>query len=147
MPEDFSLVYWHWYAFALVLIILEILAPGVIFLWLAIGAVAAGSLVALLPEVVWYVQFATFAVATALSLLLGHNLLRRATAVEDGDSLNQRSQALVGSEAVLIEGIANGVGRIRLGDTSWAVTGPDSPAGTRVRVVAAEGARLRVERT
>ncbi|MFA5123658.1 NfeD family protein [Zavarzinia sp.] len=141
------MVYWHWYAFALVLIILEILAPGVIFLWLAIGAVAAGSLVALLPEVVWYVQFATFAVATALSLLLGHNLLRRATAVEDGDSLNQRSQALVGSEAVLIEGIANGVGRIRLGDTSWAVTGPDSPAGTRVRVVAAEGARLRVERT
>jgi membrane protein implicated in regulation of membrane protease activity len=41
---------------------------------------------------------------------------------------------------------AGGHGRLRLGDTTWAATGPDGlPAGARVRVVGAQGTVLRVE--
>jgi membrane protein implicated in regulation of membrane protease activity len=48
---------------------------------------------------------------------------------------------------VVEEAIAHGRGRVRIGDTLWLVEGPDAPAGAQVRVTAAEGAVLQVERT
>jgi membrane protein implicated in regulation of membrane protease activity len=41
--------------------------------------------------------------------------------------------------------IVNGSGTVRVGDTVWRVTGPDSPAGSRVKVTRADGATLYVE--
>ncbi len=139
-----TLVYWYWYALAGVLIILEMLVPGIVFLWLAIGAVVAGSALLAVPDLLWYYQFAIFAVASALSLLFGRNLLRRTGQEAAARGLNERGRALIGVEAALIEAIVNGSGRVRIGDTSWAVTGEDLPVGTRVRVVAADGPRLTV---
>ena len=42
--------------------------------------------------------------------------------------------------------ILNGVGKLRVDDSQWRIAGPDLPEGSRVRVVRAEGATLRVER-
>jgi membrane protein implicated in regulation of membrane protease activity len=42
--------------------------------------------------------------------------------------------------------MAGGEGRIRVGDSSWRVTGPELLAGTQVRVVRVEGATLVVEK-
>jgi membrane protein implicated in regulation of membrane protease activity len=41
--------------------------------------------------------------------------------------------------------ILAGRGRVRLGDGSWTVVGPDMVAGARVRVAAVDGTELRVE--
>ena len=41
--------------------------------------------------------------------------------------------------------ILGGQGRVKLGDGSWTVTGPDMAAGSRVRVAAISGNELRVE--
>ncbi len=38
-----------------------------------------------------------------------------------------------------------GQGRVKLGDGSWAVTGPDMAAGSRVRVTEVRGTELGVE--
>ena len=43
------------------------------------------------------------------------------------------------------EPIVNGYGRLRLGDSSWRIAGPDLAVGQRVRVVGADGALLKVE--
>jgi membrane protein implicated in regulation of membrane protease activity len=40
--------------------------------------------------------------------------------------------------------IIDGSGTIRVDDTIWRVTGPDVPAGSRVRIVQADGASLTV---
>ena len=40
--------------------------------------------------------------------------------------------------------IENGVGRVRVGDSDWRATGPDAPAGSRVRVVGADGSTVQV---
>jgi inner membrane protein len=37
------------------------------------------------------------------------------------------------------------VGKVHVDDTQWRVSGVDSPAGKRVRVVGVDGAVLRVE--
>ena len=41
--------------------------------------------------------------------------------------------------------IENGVGKAKVGDTYWRVTGPDTPQGEKVKVVGFEGATLKVE--
>jgi inner membrane protein len=63
----------------------------------------------------------------------------------DQPDLNRRPAQLVGRVMVIEEAIAHGRGRARMGDTLWEVEGPDTPAGARVRVTAAQGAILRVE--
>ena len=64
----------------------------------------------------------------------------------DQPDLNRRSVQLVGRVGVVEEAIAHGRGRVRIGDTLWLVEGPDAPAGAQVRVKAAQGAVLQVER-
>ena len=40
--------------------------------------------------------------------------------------------------------VFDGNGTVRIGDTVWRVAGPDTPAGTRVKVVQVDGANLTV---
>ena len=56
-----------------------------------------------------------------------------------------RGDSLVGKTIVLDTPILGGQGRVKLGDGSWTVTGPDMVAGSRVRVAAVSGTELRVE--
>jgi membrane protein implicated in regulation of membrane protease activity len=58
--------------------------------------------------------------------------------------LNRRAEALVGRVFTLEKPIIDGSGTVRIDDTIWRVAGPDTPAGTRVRVVEAKGANLTV---
>ena len=46
---------------------------------------------------------------------------------------------------MLDEPIRDGIGRLALDDTVWRVQGPDLAAGSRVRIVEADGALLKVE--
>jgi len=64
----------------------------------------------------------------------------------DQPALNRRSVQLVGRVVMVDEAITHGRGKVRIGDTLWLVEGPDTPAGAQVRVTAAQGAVLRVER-
>jgi membrane protein implicated in regulation of membrane protease activity len=57
------------------------------------------------------------------------------------------AQALVGKEYTLWKPIAGGKGVLRIAGVDWALKGADVPAGTRVRVVGAEGQTLKVEAT
>jgi membrane protein implicated in regulation of membrane protease activity len=60
-------------------------------------------------------------------------------------NLNARGDSLVGRTIVLDTPILGGQGRVKLGDGSWTITGPDMAAGSRVRVAACSGNELRVE--
>jgi membrane protein implicated in regulation of membrane protease activity len=46
---------------------------------------------------------------------------------------------------VLHEAIHEGRGKVKAGDSLWLVSGPDLPAGTRVRVTGQDGVILKVE--
>jgi inner membrane protein len=64
----------------------------------------------------------------------------------DQPDLNRRPDQLVGRVVAVEEAITHGRGKVRIGDTLWIAEGPDAPAGAEVRVTAAQGAVLRVER-
>lgn len=47
--------FWHWWVLALVLLALEIAAPGTFFLWLAVAAGVVGLILLLLPALAWQI--------------------------------------------------------------------------------------------
>ena len=63
----------------------------------------------------------------------------------DQPALNRRTAALVGQVVVLERAIVDGRGRVQIADAYWDVTGPELPAGTRVRIVGGDAMDLQVE--
>ena len=134
---------WHWWVLGALLLILEVVAPGVFFVWLALAALVLGLLTLLLPLGVG-VQLVLYATLCVASIFLGRRLLARLPHSAEADTLNQGGQRLIGRSVVLTEAIVNGQGRARVGDGTWSVHGPDVPAGTPVVIVSAEGTTLGV---
>ena len=140
-----KIVFWYWWVLAAVLFILEMTLPGVVFLFLALGAAAAGLLLALSSGASVELQLAAFAVVSVASAVALRPTLKRWQGRSTGAPLNARGEALVGKTFVLDSPILAGRGRVKLGDGSWIVTGPDMVAGARVRVSAVNGTELTVE--
>ncbi|MBL8631441.1 MAG: NfeD family protein [Rhodospirillaceae bacterium] len=140
-----SLNFWGWWLFALALFVIELLAPGVFFLWLGLAAVVVGFIVLLLPELGWQVDFAIFAVLSVISAVMGPRYWKPNAGENPDPTLNQRGSQYVGQVYTLETAIENGHGRVTVADGSWLVSGPDLPQGAKVRVVGVEGAKLKVE--
>lgn len=139
---------WNWMVLGFALLALEILVPGVFLLWIGIAAILTGALSLQLWEWgfwTWQVQVLVFLGLALVSAFAGKKIMRGAEQETDEPLLNRRAEQMVGRTATLAEPIAEGVGRVKLGDTVWRVFGPDLPAGTRVRIVAARGGDLTVE--
>ena len=77
-------------------------------------------------------------------LVISRRFFSPASIESDQPKLNKRVQQYVGRTFVLEEAIVNGRGSLRVGDSLWHVTGPDTSAGARVEVTGAEGATLTV---
>jgi inner membrane protein len=142
-PSFMHLAPWHWWVLGAALLILEVFAPGIFFVWLGLAALAVGVLLLALPLPV-ALQLLLFAALSVLSIFLGRRLLARLPHSAEADSINQGASRLIGRQVVLTEAIVNGQGRARIGDGFWTVRGPDAPAGRTVQIVAADGATLTV---
>jgi membrane protein implicated in regulation of membrane protease activity len=135
---------WNWLIVGFILMALELLAPGVFLFWLGLAAMLTGVL-SLLVEPPWQAQILMFAVFTAAAVPLWRRVAGRATSASVSNPfLNRRTDALVGRVCTLDKPIIDGAGTIRIDDTIWRVSGPDTPAGSRVRIVQADGASLTV---
>jgi membrane protein implicated in regulation of membrane protease activity len=145
LPSFESVQPWHWWVLGAVLLILEVAAPGVFFVWLALAAFTLGLLVFVLPLPVT-VQLLLFAGLSLAAVLIGRRYVAHLpVGGEDGEGLNTGAQRFVGRTLTVTSPIQNGVGRVRVGDSDWRATGPDLPAGATVRVVDADGSTLVVE--
>ena len=140
-----TIVFWYWWALAAVLLIFEMMLPGVMFLFLAAGAAVCGLILLIAPGTALELQLFVFAIVAVASAVLLRKPLRRLQGRSGEATLNERGQSMVGRTFVLDQPILNGRGRVTLGDGSWIVTGPDMVAGAKVRVAAVTGTELRVE--
>ena len=141
-----QITFWHWLIAGIVFVVIEILLPGVVFLWVGIAAGVTGLVLLAVPGMSWETQFLVFAVLAVISVAAGRNWVKRRPTVSDHPDLNRRGRRLVGSVLSLEGPIVNGAGRVRAGDGTWKVKGRDLPAGARVRVTGVEGATLLVEK-
>lgn len=146
-PLPGEIVYWHWLAFAALLVAVEVVVPGVMFLWLGIAAGLTGLLMLVLPGLAWEIQILLFAIFSVASVYLGRRAFGRRGPISDHPALNRRARRLVGQSFTLDAPTIDGRGRMRVADSTWSVTvdgSGDLPAGTRVRVTGADGTRLRI---
>jgi len=136
---------WFWWALALLLLAAEALVPGVFLLWLGLAAGGTGVLKLLMPGMAPVVQWIAFSVLSLVSVGVAWQIRRRSSVkATDQPLLNQRSAQLLGRVYPLDTAIVNGRGRLKIGDAFWHVEGPDTAAGTRVRIVGVHDMVLRV---
>lgn len=141
---------WSWFIIGLVLLVGEVLLPGVFLIWFGLSAIAVGTLTLLaLTDVSWWpwqAQIVAFGVLALVLALVGRRVFPADTENDDASKINDPLGRLTGSEASLDEAIENGHGRVKLGDTTWRVrSATDIPAGTKIRVIGNEGGALLVE--
>lgn len=139
-----TLSYWHWYGVAVVLLILEfLLMTSGFLLWLAIAAGAVGLLLWLFPLFAWPYQMLVFSLGGIVcsvvwwAFLLGHRSVKMG---------RRKGEQFKGKVFTLGAAIIAGKGTLSIGNSVWRVTGPDLPAGSKVRVVNVEKGSLQVRK-
>ena len=138
-------LFWHWWVAAVVFVVIEIFAPGFIFLWLGVAAAVVGLLMWFDPGMAWEYQLLVFALVSVAAIFAWRAFARRNPPESDHPNLNRRGTQYVGRQFTLEEAIVNGTGVLRVDDTRWKVEGDDLPAGSRVTVIGVEGTVLKVE--
>ena len=129
-----------WLIAGLVLMLLEVVAPGVFLMWLGLAALGTG-LVAQVVAPGFALQVVVFAVFAAVAITIG----LRVRTPRNAAQLNTPASGLVGRAAVALE-FHGRTGRVRVGDSDWSArlaTGTEPPAPqTMLRVVAVDGTTL-----
>jgi len=138
-----SLGVWDWFIVGGLLLILEILAPGVFMLWLGLAALLVG-LISLAIDWSWQAQFVAFAGFAVAAIPLWRRLAAKVEAPTDQPFLNRRAEALVGRVFTLERPIVDGIGTMAIDDSVWRITGTDAPAGSHVKVTRVDGTALQV---
>ncbi len=147
MELDQSSVHWYWFSAGIFLIALEAFVPGAVLLWFGVSALVTGF-IALGTDLDLNAQMIIFSVlAVSCTVLFKVYQKRNPPSPEDdaASQLNHPGQHLVGRSLQLATAIQDGVGRVKVADSTWRCSGPDLPQGSEVRVVAVNGTTLLVE--
>ena len=136
---------WVWFVAAGIFLMLELLSPGVFFIWLGIAAAITG-IIDNLHDLPWQGELVLFAFLAVVSVVIGRRLYA-GPAMEPADNpfLNRRQMGYVGRSFTLNQPIVNGRGKLTIEDTMWEIEGPDLAAGTRIKVTAVKDMTLVVE--
>ena len=144
-----SITFWYWLAFGMALMLIEVLVPGVLFMWLGAAAILTGLILLGVPDMTWQVQLIVFAVLSVVSVFVGRRYVYSNPGPTDHPTLNRRGENFIGQQYSLDGATTGGQARVKIGDTVWAAAvrphGTERDAGARVTVVSVDGATLVVE--
>lgn len=141
---------WHWLAFGLILLSIEMAVGTFDLLWIAIAAGVTSAFAAFAPDSLVTVQgqFIVFAIASVGLFILGRTVFKKLREnVAEHPTLNKRMASTVGARAVVEGDFNGGLGRVKLGDTVWAaqsLDGANLSSGTGVVVDSTVGNTLKV---
>ena len=135
---------WLWMIGGVLLLIAEIIAPGVFLVWIGIAAVVTG-LFAVLFGIGIAGQLGLFALYSILAVLVGRRVYAVKGIEHSDPSLNNPSLRLVGKRVLVVQPVDEDGGRVRVGDSEWSARGGPAQPGERVRITGVEGNCLIVE--
>jgi inner membrane protein len=137
--------FWLWLAGGLLLLGLEMVAPGIFLLWIGLAAIGTGLVAWVLP-LGFVAQLLVFAALGLGAIMLGSSIQKRQkNEITDAPFLNDRAGGMIGKVFMLETAIASGEGTVRIGDSVWRVAGVDAAAGTKVTIVGIDNGTLRVQ--
>ena len=135
---------WLWLIGGVLLLILEVIAPGFFLVFLGAAAIATG-LFTVLFNLGAAAELALFALYAVIAVLVGRRFYANRTADSTDPLLNDRAGRLVGKVVTVVAAVDDHVGRVRVGDSEWSARGGPAEVGDRVRITGVEGNCLTVE--
>ncbi|MCK3654396.1 hypothetical protein A4G19_01020 [Pasteurellaceae bacterium Macca] len=138
-----------WLIAGFILLILELVIPGVFVMWWGLAALIVSGITFFFPDLSLSLQGVIFASFSVLFSLLWWQFQHNKDKREDQHAvLNQRDHAMLGTEGVVVELLPNGTARGKFGDTTWRVQSYSEEMlslNQRISVVAVEGITLVVK--
>lgn len=132
-----------WIILGIILLITEMIAPGAYLVFLGGAAVFTGLLGYALPLSL-PLQLLVFALSSIASVYIAKRWFDVYPILSSAPLLNARIAQMIGQTVEVVDPIECGAGRVKVGDSVWAASGPDAVVGTRMRIVSAEGNQLAV---
>lgn len=118
MLESIFDSYWYWFSLAALLLLLEIIVPGIFLLWLGIGAGFVGTFLLLFPQagLAWqlFALIISISAAVALGLKWQKKILKTQPA-----TLNLGLEGYLERTAVVSQTFSQGRGRVSIDDSSF----------------------------
>lgn len=141
---------WTWVAVGLLILGIEIMMPSTFLLWPGLSALVVGLITLIIGNEAaiwpWQAQVLVFLILSVMIAVIGKRIMKNKDYNKsENPNLNERGAQLIGQTAILADPIANGMGRIKIGDTTWRVKGDDAKAGAKVTVVDYDAGTLIVE--
>lgn len=141
-----GLTHWHYFILAVILAVLEVFAPGAVLIWIGASSAVVGVVLWLFPAMGWEYQLLLLSILSVVSIAAWHLYAgRHPEATSDHPTLNRRGAQYVGRVFTLEGPITNGLGKIKVDDTTWKIEGDDAESGSKVEVVGVDGTVLRVK--
>ncbi len=140
---------WHWWALGAILLALEIASTTQYLLWPGIAALLIGVLKFLDPGLDGRLAVFLFAIVSVVATVVWKRSPWGRADRATHHTLNDRSAQYVGRVVKAEENFVNGRGAVRVDDTRWVASVVDDSApvkGDMLRISAADGAELRVQR-
>jgi len=135
---------WLWLIGGVLLLILEVIAPGFFLVFIGAAAMATG-LVTVLFNVGLAPQLAMFALYAVIAVLFGRRFYANRAVDSTDPLLNDRVGRLVGKTVTVVAAVDEHAGRVRVGASEWSARGGPAAVGERVRITGVEGNCLTVE--
>ena len=134
-----------WIILGLILLVGEIIIPGVFLLWFGLAALILAGLCALfaIPLTLSWIIYGILAII--LSYLWWKYQTKRDKTDTENINLNQRAQRLVGQVGRVTQ-FDHGFGRARFGDSTWKIQGENLVENDQVIVISTQGITLTVKK-
>jgi hypothetical protein len=140
-------IIWIWGIVGLALLGAELAIPGIYLLWLGLAALIV-CVVAAVADISLQAQLLLFGASAFATCAAGWFFYRGMVKPVPGmnaDDVNEGAAQMLGSIGEVLEAGVPGQIRVKVRDSVWLATGPDLPAGTRVRVTGQTGTVLKIE--
>lgn len=135
----------NWFTVGIILIILEMLLPGMFLMWFGVSALLVG-VITLIITMSMNAELILFAITSVLSVITVILIMRKVSPNTQStvtQNLNQaRGSELIGMTFTLDSKVTNHEGKINIGDTAWLIKGPDAEAGTHIKITHVENNTL-----
>lgn len=135
-----------WLIIGAVLMLLELIVPGVYLFWLGAAAIAVGGLLSFLP-LSFIIQLLLFAIFSVIALIIGVKVYKDKNQDIETRHLNQvRGAEYIGKTYTLTTDVINNNGRLPIGDSVWSIQGENFLTGTKIKITKVVGNTLHYER-
>lgn len=135
-----------WLIIGAVLMLLELIVPGVYLFWFGVAALAVGGLLSFIP-LGFIMQILLFAIFSVIAVIIGVKVYKGKDQDITSQHLNQvRGKEYVGQTYTLTMDITNNNGQLPIGDSVWSIHGENLPAGTKIKITHLTGNTLHYEK-